>query len=56
MISGVLIDVLLVLLMIFVVVSPTKIIGLEALLPQESTGASAPSKLTVIFQVTADDS
>ena len=51
-----LIDVLLVLLIIFLVVSPTKNVGLKALLPQESTGASAPSELTVILQVTADDS
>ena len=50
-----LIDVLLVLLIIFLVVTPTKPVGLKALLPQESTGASAPSESTVVLQVTEGD-
>ena len=46
---------LLVLLIIFLVVTPTKPVGLKALLPQESTGASAPSESTVVLQVTEGD-
>ncbi|GEM_PF-3750385 len=49
-------DVLFVLLIIFLVVSPTKPVGLKELLPQESTGAPASSATTVLLRVTKGDS
>lgn len=50
-----LIDVLLVLLIIFLIVSPTKSVGLNALLPQDTAAPPQTTETAVVLQVGEDE-